>query len=404
MSNLRKFTWIGFLKGFYLYIPILTFFLLSEDVTLSAIVIASAIYSLFTFIGEIPTGLLADRFGQKISIVFGYIIESSGILMIMLFPTAIGFYIASGFRGLAGSFLSGSEEALIYESVKNEGKKNFQKFYGKFLYNKQIGIIISTALAGLVYRQLGTISFLPLIAVTSLFTIASACIAMSLKDYRSNTKDNVAGSQMFSILKESFSLIKRNNVIFNLTIVGVLTLSGEYFVQSLYQPHFQTNSIPLIWVGLAISIGTAINIIITKYSYLLEKYLTLEKILMVINMTLGLTYIVMALLLHPAFIVGAFILMNGLFNVQNPIVSDYINSHVKSSIRTTVLSGISFIRRFFQIFVTLALGFAVGAIGIRASLVIQGAYLIVGMAIGYYLLVRCGCIHKVNDPGKLEFD
>ena len=103
----------------------------------------------------------------------------------------------------------------------------------------------------------------------------------------------------------------------------------------------------------------------------------------------------MAFILHPVFLVGLYILMNGLFNLQAPIVSDYINTRTKSSIRTTVLSGISFVRRFFQVFITWALGISVGVFGIQTSLVFQGVYLIVGIAIGYYLLVRCGCTYKV---------
>ncbi|MDP3794993.1 MAG: MFS transporter [bacterium] len=405
MRNLRIFTATGFLKGLYFYIPIFTFFLLAENVSLSAVVISQVFYSLFVFLGEVPTGLFADRFGQKTSIIFGYTIEAIGIALVIVFPTTVGLYIAYSMRGLGSSFLSGSEEALLYESVKQSGKNNFQKIYGQFLSNEHIGFIVSTALAGFAYQYLGERAFIPLIAFTALCILGAGIASLFLKNFEAKITDASEGAGMFSLLKQSFSLIRRNDTIFTLTVVGALTIAGEYFIQAVYQPHFEINHVTAFWVGGALSIGTILNVIATRNAYLLEKYLTLEKILLMLNITLGAAYIMMAFLLHPIFLVGLYILMNGLFNLQAPIVSDYINTRTKFSIRTTVLSGISFVRRFFQVFITWALGVSVGVLGIQTSLVLQGVYLIVGISIGYYLLVRCGCTYKVaNVEGEeLEF-
>ncbi len=406
MKNLRIFTIISFLKGLYFYVPIFTFFLLAENVSLSAVVISQVFYSLFVFLGEVPTGLFADRFGQKTSIIFGYTIEAIGIALVIISPTTIGLYIAYSIRGLGNSFLSGSEEALLYESVKQSGKNNFQKIYGQFLSNEQMGFIVSTALAGFAYQYLGKQVFVPLIAFTALCILGAGIASFFLKNYEAKITDASEGAGMFSLLKQSFSLIRRNDTIFTLTVVGALTIAGEYFIQAVYQPHFQINHVTAFWVGAALSIGTILNVIATRNSYLLEKYLTLEKILLMLNITLGAAYIMMAFFLHPIFLVGLYILMNGLFNLQAPIVSDYINARTKSSIRTTVLSGISFVRRFFQVFITWALGVSVGVLGIQTSLILQGVYLIIGISIGYYLLVRCGCTYKVTniEGEELEFN
>lgn len=406
MKNLKIFRIISFLKGMYFYIPIFTFFLLSEQVSLSAIVISQVFYSLFVFLGEVPTGLFADRFGQKISIIIGYIIEAIGIAMVVVFPTTVGLYIAYSVRGFGNSFLSGSEEALLYESVKNAGTNNFQKMYGQFISNEQMGFIISTVLAGIAYQYYGSAAFIPLIMLTAACILGAGIGSLFLTSYRAHIVDPTLGAGMFSTLKESFSLIRKNETIFTLTIVGVLTLAGEYFIQVIYQPHFELNGVTAFWIGATLSLGTVLNIILTRYAYLLEKYLTLEKILLALNMLLGVAYILMAFVLHPIFLVGLYVLMNGLFNLEVPIVSNYINARTKSSIRSSVLSGVSFVRRFFQMLLTWVLGVSVGVLGIQNSLMLQGAYLIIGILIGYYLLVRCGCTYKVvNTEGeKFEFE
>ncbi len=405
MKNLKIFKTISFLKGLYFYIPVFTIFLLSKNISLSDILISQMLYSVLTFVGEVPTGIFADKFGQKVSIVLGYIIESLGIITIIFFPTTIGLYFSNSIRGFANSFLSGSEEALLYESVKHTESGNFKKIYSNFLSNKQIGFIFSTLLTGLIYKYVGAMAFVPLIAFSALCILGASVIALFLSDYSVSIKNSIEGSHMFSILKESVALIRRNKTIFTFTIVSILTIPGQYFIQAIYPQHFQAHGVSAFWIGATLSLGTLLNLILTRYTYLIEEYMTIEKILLILNVTLGTAYILMAVLLHPIFLVGLYILMNGMFNLQAPIISDYVNTRTKSSIRTTVLSGISFIQRVVQVVITWSLAYIVGAFGTETSLVVQGVYLIVGIAIGYYLLVHCGCTYKVaNTEGEeLQF-
>jgi MFS family permease len=404
MKNIRLFNIISFLKGLYFYIPIFTFFLLSKDISLSAVIISQTFYSLFTFLGEVPTGIFADRFGQKTSIVIGYILEAFGIVFILFYPTTLGLYIAFSIRGFADSFLSGSKEALLFETVKSLKTNDYQKRYGRIISNEQIGFVLATALCGLAYQQFGQSSFVPLIILTGVCLFGAGILSIFLTNYKTDILDESEGSGMFSVLKQSFGLIRKNSTIFTLTIVGVLTITGEYFVQGVYQPYFQTNGVPPFWIGASLSVGIILNIIATRYVYLLERYFTLEKILLYLNGLLGLAYILMAVFLHPIFLIGLYVLMNGIFGLQTPIVSDYINTRTKSSIRATVLSGISFIRRFFQLFLTWGIGICVGVFGVQMSLLFWGLYLLIGIGISYYLLVRCGCTHKIVNTGDDDFE
>lgn len=399
--NLGIFTAISFLKNWYLYLPLLTIFLLSKNVPLSAVVYATMFYSVFSFLGEVPTGLFADTFGQKTSLAIGYLMEAFGLLMIVLFPTTIGLYIASSIQGLAGAFISGSDEALLFESVKKLEQKDYQKVYGRFLSNGQISFMIATAVAGLAYKQFGKDIFTTLMVISCISIAMAGVLVMFLKDYRVKIMNPAEGSKMFSTLKQSFLLIRHNKTIFTFTIVTILTISGEWFLFSVYQPYFEANSVPAIWIGLTLSIGTLINIILTRYIYLFERYFSVATLLLILNVLFGGAYILMAVFVHPVFLIGIYSLMNGILNLQSPIISDYVNSHTPSAIRATLLSGMSFVRRFFTNISYLILGAIIGGWGIKTSLIFQGVYLLFGIGIGYYLLVRCGCVYKV-DQSKLD--
>jgi MFS family permease len=398
MSNIKKLKIIGFTKGLYFYVPVFTLFLTGHGISLSQIIFAQIFYSIFSFLGELPTGIFADKFGQKASLLLGYITDTIGMALLFFMPTVAGLYLFHMIRGLSGAFLSGSEEALFYESYKKEHPVDggYKKEFGSFLSNDVLGFIVASFIAGGIIQTFGKASYGPIILLTAIATFITFLIALTLKDLKAKIRNPEEGAGIVDVVKSSIKLVRYDRTIFALTIVAALTLNGEYFLRQTYQPYFEQAQVAPFLLGLSLSLGSALNFFIIKYSYLLEKLLTLDKILLLFNFILGISYIGLAISVSPIFIVVLFILLQGLFNAQNPIISDYVNERTSSRIRTTVLSAISFSRTFFQIIMRLILGVLVGVIGLTSTYMFQGVYLIVGILIGYWLMVKCGCVHKIK--------
>lgn len=396
MQNIRLLKLIAFLKGAYFQTPILSLFFLAQGVPISVIVASNIFWSVGAFLGEVPTGIFADKFGQKIALTLGYLTEAIGITLVILFPSTMILVMYFALSGLAYSFLSGSEEALLYESAKRNRKVNYQKVYGTFLSNEMIGFMTATAAAGFAYANFGDAVFRPLLILTAACFYMSSILSRFLKNEATITVQDDKGSQMFSLLKESFGLIRKNRTVWALTLVTLLTISGEYLIQSVYQPYFEIHSVPAAWFGLVLTFGTMLNIVATRLVHRFENFLTLEKILLVLNVPLALLFVGLGVFTHPIFLVGAYIVMGGLFNLQLPVISDYINARASSHIRTTVLSGISFTKRIAEIALAGLLTLIVSQVGIQHALILQGLYLIFGLVISYTILVSCGCTHKIN--------
>ncbi|MFZ2199707.1 MAG: MFS transporter [Microgenomates group bacterium] len=73
---------------------------------------------------EIPTGAFADRVGRKISIILSFVV---GAISLLLFPYVTVFWmfvVLESLKGLANALYSGSMEALVYDSLKDEGREN----------------------------------------------------------------------------------------------------------------------------------------------------------------------------------------------------------------------------------------------------------------------------------------
>ncbi|MCC6711649.1 MAG: MFS transporter [Candidatus Pacebacteria bacterium] len=104
-------------------------------------------------IAELPTGAFADILGKRVSIIIGFLFFAASSL---LFPFAQGFthyLVLAAFMGLADSFLSGSVDALLYDSLKQDGRETeFAAVLAKQSIFYQLGLVTSTALGGLIYK------------------------------------------------------------------------------------------------------------------------------------------------------------------------------------------------------------------------------------------------------------
>ncbi len=402
MKTTTKFKILGLLKGGYFYLPIFTLYATDHGITMSVVVFSQAFYSVSQFLFEVPTGVLADRFGQKTSVLIGYTLEALGILTVVLWPTTLGLYACYAIGGLAASFLSGSEEVILFEACKKE-KTKYAQVYGAFLSNITFGMMLSALLGGFAFALFDRAAFVPLLVATTLALLLAAILAttfkMPAKAFKPGSKEAKLAAESggsVAILKKSLALMREDDTLWHLMIVGALTLTGDYFLYSVYQPAFLAVLVPAIWFGAALSIGSVVNMILIRYVYVFERYLTLDKIILFVNLFIALGYLGMSSTGSPFLMLVAFIAAQSLFGLETPVVSDYINERTTPDVRSTVLSGISFTNRFVNVFLRAGLALVVGLAGIKLGLFAQGCYLFVGVLFGYYLLVKCGCIHRIT--------
>jgi MFS transporter, DHA3 family, tetracycline resistance protein len=73
------------------------------------------------FLFEVPTGIVADAYSRRISIIIGYFLMGFGFLVEGLFPAFLPIVLAQILWGLGYTFTSGATQAWISdEIVKNQ--------------------------------------------------------------------------------------------------------------------------------------------------------------------------------------------------------------------------------------------------------------------------------------------
>ena len=397
MTNIKKLYLVSLTSGMLFYTPVMTLFLLQRGISVGFLVAAQTMFSVAMMAAELPTGVLADKYGQKVSIRLSLLLDAFGMLQLLLIHSQLALLIFFAVRGVSIAFRSGSDEALLYESYVEEhgSAAGYSKAYGKFVSNDLLGFVAAAAIAGLAVQQFGTSAYVPLIIATGLIVLAALSVTYTL---HGGGKPKPAKQDFSSVahLKQSLKLVRKDQTIFALAIAGLLTLNGEYFLRQTYQPYFQQMAVPALFLGVALAVGKLLNYGVIRWSHVLEKYLTVDQIILWVNLSTGVLFAGLSLARSPWALVPLFVLVQGLLNAERPVVSDYVNQRTESFQRSTVLSAVSFVQNLGQVGVRLALGVSVGLIGVGSSYMVQGAYMVVGALIGAWYLRRCGCVHKVK--------
>lgn len=122
----------GFLDTlkFYNAIAIILFSTIAGDYTYGMAVFS--IIAITTVISELPTGILSDRIGRKKTIILGAFCTLLGTVF---FALSNGFGLLSVgavLTGIANAFYSGNNSAILFETLKAQGKLDeHQKILGK---------------------------------------------------------------------------------------------------------------------------------------------------------------------------------------------------------------------------------------------------------------------------------
>jgi MFS family permease len=254
--NIRLLTWFNFFSDFRPYAPVAIIYFAGITHSYSLGLAVFSIEMLSTSIFELPTGIISDMVGRRRTIIFGSMMS---VLSVIFY--AIGGYfwvlvIGSVFAGLARSFYSGNNQALLHDSLKEQNHVDaYAEHSGNVSSMFQIALGVSALLGGLIaYFSFPLVLWLSVIPQIICFIISLYISEPKIHD--PNDKTNI-----YSHLKEAVIKFRENEKLRTLSIASIL----DYGIgESLYQ--FSSAFVSLLWplwaIGLAkmlSNIGAAIG-------------------------------------------------------------------------------------------------------------------------------------------------
>jgi len=165
-----RFAAYGFLKNLRLFEPFMILFFRSQGFDFFQIGVLYSIMEISTNLLEIPTGIFADTFGRRLSMVMSM---SSYILSFLIFfflPNFWAYAFAMVLFAAGEAFRSGTHKALILAYLKIKGWEHLKTmYYGATRSWSQMGSAVNALLAGLLmalygnYRMVFAVSLIPYI-------------------------------------------------------------------------------------------------------------------------------------------------------------------------------------------------------------------------------------------------
>lgn len=338
--NILKMYLLKAVLWFMVAMPIIVLFFQEHGLTLTEVMILQSIYSFSVALFEIPSGFIADVFGRKRTIVLSTIFTFIGFLVFSFFGGFYAFAIAQVLVGIGGSLMSGSDSAIIYDTLlETNSKTTYTKIEGR---TYAIGNF-SEAFAGILggFLAVGSI-YMPIYVQTSILFF-SIPIAFTLID-PSMHKENKLDRSFKAVLEVvKFAMVDNQKLkwlIIYSSAMGVATLSMAWFAQ----PFFKSINIPLAYFGILWAVLNFSAGLTSFNAHLLDKKDNNYKILFYLALSMLTSFIFLG---YNASVFGLiFILFIYLLRgLVTPILRNEININTTSNKRATVLSFRSLIIR-----------------------------------------------------------
>lgn len=113
-----------------------------------------AIWGTAVLIVEVPSGLLADLWSRKWSLVIGTLLKGGGFLVWLVRPDFAGFAVGFVLWGFQEAICTGTTEALLYDMLKDsEEESRFVEISGKGVLASRLGVVVSVLLGGWVFSH-----------------------------------------------------------------------------------------------------------------------------------------------------------------------------------------------------------------------------------------------------------
>ena len=385
-----KFCFYGFLKNLRFFDAFFILFLIEKGLSFTEIGSLYAIREIFINVFEIPSGIIADTYGRKNSLItsfFAYIIS------FYIFYTSYNFWIfilAFIFYGIGDAFRTGTHKGMIMDYLKLNNWSNQKiQYYGHTRSCSQKGSAISSLLAGLIvfysgsYQSIFLYSIIPYIF--NLILIFSYPKELNFSSKKKSDKNKIATTFL-----SFFKTIKQPNV---LRIINTSAVHSAYLqsVKDYIQPLMVNVAIILPFMlnidadkknGLVIGIiyfliyiaNSRASKIASKYSNFKNGRISYYTLLFGFSFGLltGLFFYYNLWVLSLLTFVGIFLVEN----IRKPILTGFISDNVSNDILTSVISAQSQLKTI----ITATLAFTFGVIadnfGIGISIAVVSVILL----------------------------
>jgi DHA3 family tetracycline resistance protein-like MFS transporter len=310
------------------------------------LVLVGTTLEISAFLFEIPTGIVADVYSRRLSIIIGYLLMGLGFLIEGLFPFFLPILIAQVVWGLGYTFTSGATQAWISDEV---GEEKANKL---FMRATQVGLIASLLGMGLAIWigannialpiQLGAVGVI-LIGVVLIFIMPETGFHPTPKEDRNNWQ------HMWHTFHQGLNAVKARPRLLSILGVGLFYgLYSEGFDRLWVKHLLDTFEIPVIFGNNQIAFFAVLRIagsILTIFAIrFVEKRVdsgnahAIGRAMLICTGLIAIAMISFAISPFLSLALILYLVINVFRSVSGPLYSGWVNQKLDPQTRATVHS------------------------------------------------------------------
>ncbi len=337
-QNIALYPYFQFFRSL-IFTQAIWFLFFESAVSASDALLLTAILDLSIVFLEVPSGYFSDYVGRRESLVIGALSGAFGYLILFGGNGFYTFAIAQVLLGAGNAFVSGSDNALLYDSLVEQNRQNEiaaqEARAWRFMF---AGLAVSAIIGGFISAN----SFRPAYLLTAVSLTVTLGIAMAMQEpplLGASEKAAKPVRQLMTIL----SRLKNRTLLWVLVFsVGSYALSHVPYVFA--QPYLkealnragyvsQTPAISGVITASMMIMSVIAGLFVMRVHKVIGTY---GNLLLALTMQTGLIF-ALAYLLHPAALLLLVFRMipNAL---SQPFVMELIQPRIESSYRATYLS------------------------------------------------------------------
>ncbi len=263
----------------YLYEAALTFrmvdavwvlFLLERGFSLAQVGIAEGIYHITSMLFEVPSGMAADLFGRKRTLLISAVLGMGSALFMTLEGSSGFVYCGMIFSALSLNLASGTEEALVYDSLLEAGcETRYKKIWANLSATGRITSALSCAASPFAiligYKYTYYISMGLYLCIIFFVSGVREPVVTKGQEMRDSCVKEELGRRWKQHISGTFQFIKENPITIGKLFSGAAIACPCYLIMMYLQEHLvncgwpkSLIGIPMLVIPLAGAVGTRI--------------------------------------------------------------------------------------------------------------------------------------------------
>ncbi|RRJ66126.1 MFS transporter [Paenibacillus oralis] len=227
-----------------------------RGMTIPMVIYAEIVYALTVVLLEVPSGVLSDRWGRKKMLVASAILICCEFLILLFATEFWHFAVAVFLAGLARSASSGSENALLYDSLLRQGEAaSFEKRLGRLnacdFVSAMLAALCGSLLAGRFGLELNYWISLGSALAALLLTLLLVEPAVKADDQPVPVEAESAGEAIpfKRYITDSLRFFRQNPGVSLVICSGMVTGTAMVYIYEFWQLYVDRLGMPLAYFG-----------------------------------------------------------------------------------------------------------------------------------------------------------